>query len=230
MVVGHGIFFDDNAVNFLYVLKQAVATYGIPQKLYLDNGAPYANQQLELVCAQAGIQLSHAPVRDGAAKGKIERLNRTLKQGWLSQVIWTNFICLTDVEDSFNNYLYPKYINKPHSSLPQIGEKNMTPRERFMKDAEFIRFMPKEELDKAFLLRYERKVRTDSTVQLNRMKYEVPADYMREKVLICLDPSDPEKAWVEDPWTKEYTAIKKLHKVENAKVPRKQHIQFPGGE
>ena len=36
MIVGGGIFFNDNAMNFLAVLKRAVIAYGIPDVLYMD--------------------------------------------------------------------------------------------------------------------------------------------------------------------------------------------------
>ena len=36
MIVGGRLFYNDNAYNFQKVLKDAVATYGIPDKLYVD--------------------------------------------------------------------------------------------------------------------------------------------------------------------------------------------------
>lgn len=50
MIVGGRIFYQDSAFNFQIVLKQAVATYGIPHKLYVDNGSVYANKQLAFIC------------------------------------------------------------------------------------------------------------------------------------------------------------------------------------
>lgn len=45
---------------FLPVFKQALMRRGIPQRLYVDNGANYRPQQLALVCAKLGIALIHA--------------------------------------------------------------------------------------------------------------------------------------------------------------------------
>lgn len=228
MVVGYGFFHHDNAVNFLQVLKEAIAVYGKPGLLYMDNRAPYANHQLEMICAQAGISVAHAPVRDGAAKGKIERLNRTLKQGWLSQTDWENFECLTDIRSSFNQYLYPEYINKPHSALVKDDGSLMTPRERFMLDYETIKHIPQEDLDSLFVCRYERNVKTNSTIQVKKVIYDVPSEYMGEKVQVYIDPADDSEAWIGDPATKKRIKIKKLNKVENSSVPRKQHIDYSG--
>ena len=54
-----------------------MAAYGIPHKLYVDNGAPYSNDQLSYICGSIGTVLLHTPVRDGASKGKVERNFRT---------------------------------------------------------------------------------------------------------------------------------------------------------
>ena len=68
MIVGARLFFDDNAYNFQKVMKGAVATVGIPQKLYVDHGGSYENSQLSFICGSIGTVLLHAPIRDGAAK------------------------------------------------------------------------------------------------------------------------------------------------------------------
>lgn len=60
MIVGINVFFNDNYVNFMSVLKSAVTKYGKPKTLNLDNGAPYKNKQFELLAARLGICLVHS--------------------------------------------------------------------------------------------------------------------------------------------------------------------------
>jgi len=60
LVVGQALTFSDNGVFFQEVLKRAIKVYGIPKVLYVDNGSPYANEQLSLICANLGIHLVHA--------------------------------------------------------------------------------------------------------------------------------------------------------------------------
>ena len=72
-IVAGGLFYHDSAANFQAVFKRAVATFGIPMKLYTDNGASYSNDQLSLICGAIGTVLLHTKVRDGASKAKIER-------------------------------------------------------------------------------------------------------------------------------------------------------------
>ena len=60
LVVGCQFFLNDNSLNLQFVLKQAIKTYGIPKKLFVDNGKPYKNTQFQAVCAQIGIILIHS--------------------------------------------------------------------------------------------------------------------------------------------------------------------------
>ena len=83
LLVGGELFYNDNAGNFQKVLKDAIATYGIPDKLYVDNGSSYSNEQLSMICVSLGTLLLHTKIRDGASKGKVERHFRTLKERWL---------------------------------------------------------------------------------------------------------------------------------------------------
>lgn len=60
LIVGAEFFLNDNAINFQAVLKQAIKTYGIPKKIFVDNGTPYKNIQFETICASLGTILIHA--------------------------------------------------------------------------------------------------------------------------------------------------------------------------
>ena len=72
LIVAGELFYSDNAANFQSVFKHAVATYGIPVKLYTDNGSPYSNDQLALICGAIGTVLLHTKVRDGASKAYVK--------------------------------------------------------------------------------------------------------------------------------------------------------------
>lgn len=112
MIVGGRLFYQENAYNFQKVLKDAVAAYGIPNKLYVDSGAPYKNRQLDMICASIGTVLLHTPVRDGASKGKVERNFRTLKERWLYGLDLKQIQSL----DEFNELL-ATYIRKHNTTL-----------------------------------------------------------------------------------------------------------------
>ena len=54
MIVGIDIFFNDNFINLMSVMKTAVTRYGRPKILNFDNGASYKNKQIDLLAARIG--------------------------------------------------------------------------------------------------------------------------------------------------------------------------------
>ena len=116
LLVGGGLFYNDNAYNFQKVLKQAVATYGIPSKLYVDNGCSYANEQLSLICGSIGTVLLHTRVRDGAAKAKVERHFRTLKETWLYTLDMNSIHSLKQFNELLADYMR-SYNTRFHAGI-----------------------------------------------------------------------------------------------------------------
>ena len=132
LIVGGKIFYNDNAYNYQKVLKQAISTYGLPDKLYMDHGSSFENDQLTLILDSLGIIEAHAPVRDGAAKGKVERNFRTLRSRWLSTLDIDEIHSL----DEFNNKL-DAYIRQHNTTVHSAtGE---TPVDRFLRTKDHVR-------------------------------------------------------------------------------------------
>jgi len=50
----------ENVRAFLPVFKNALIRRGLPQRLYVDNGAAYRSRHLALICARLGVVLVHA--------------------------------------------------------------------------------------------------------------------------------------------------------------------------
>ena len=105
LLVGGELFYNDNACNFQKVLKDAIATYGIPDKLYVDNGCSYSNEQLSMICVSLGILLLHTKIRDGASKGKVERHFRTLKERWLYTLDISSITSLAQFNTMLKDYM-----------------------------------------------------------------------------------------------------------------------------
>ncbi len=60
-VLPHAAFaLSENTRSFLPVFKQALGRRGLPERLYVDNGANYRSHHLALVCAKLGVALIHA--------------------------------------------------------------------------------------------------------------------------------------------------------------------------
>lgn len=209
---GHGFFYNDNAYNFQLVLKEAVARYGLCKKLYSDHGGPYSNGQLRLILGSLGIIEIHAPVRDGAAKAKVERSFRTVKDTWLNGFDPSSVESLEQL-----NRLLADYVRMRNNSLNRdIGE---TPMERYSRHLDRIRFPKSREwLDECFMNRIIRRVNNDSTASIDTVSYDVPMQFIRMKVEIRFLPDDMKNAYIL--YEGRRYPIRPTNKVENSRTKR----------
>jgi hypothetical protein len=194
--------------------RKAVAKSGVPKILFCDNGGPFKNQQLELICASLGIALAHSRPHEPKGRGKVERHFRTVKDGWMNCTDWGQFSSLDEIDGSLAEFLSKEYTNKIHSSI------KMTPKERFLKDYEKIRYIPAEELDFHFLHRKECRVTNDAIIKLNKTEYEVPQQYIGSKLKIRYLPADMSELFIFSDDNKLLHTVRPVKKVENSKIKR----------
>lgn len=218
LIVGGRYFYNDNAYNFQKVLKEALARYGIPKKIYLDNGSPYKNEQLSLICGSLGIVILHTAVRDGASKGKVERNFRTLKNRWLNALDIKSISSLREL----NAELYT-YINKHNTTIHSTTK--MTPIDRYKEDIQRIKTVETYEwLENCFMNRITRKVNNDSTVSIQSTYYDVPLQFIKQKVEIRYLPDNMDNAYIF--YADKKYPIKKTNKIENGKTKRKNSFSI----
>ena len=218
LLVGGRLFYSDSASNFQTVFKDAVATYGIPAKLYVDNGSPYANEQLALICGAIGTVLIHTRPRDGASKAKIERSFRTLKERWLYGLDIEAIHSLDQFNDLLQDYIRG-YNTTFHSGIRDL------PLNRYLATKDQIRIPPsKDWLEECFLNRITRKVRKDSTVTIDGISYDVPMEFIGQKVEIRFVPSDMSTACIFD--QKQRFPLRKTDLHENCRTKRNNPIDY----
>jgi len=212
LIVGARFFYNDNAYNFQLVLKDSIARHGLCKKLYCDNGGSYTNKQLSLILGSLGIIEIHAPVRDGAAKAKVERTFRTIKDTWLNGFDPSGVESLEEL-----NRLLADYVRKRNTSTNRsIGE---TPMERYSLHINRIHFPKSREwLDECFMNRTIRKVNNDSTVSIDSVSYDVPMHFIRMKVEIRYLPDDMKNAYILHDGKRYY--IRPTNKLENSRTKR----------
>lgn len=214
MILHAQFYLNDNAVNMQDSFKQAIAKFGVPKMLFVDNGKSYDNLQLQLICASIGIVLAHARPYSASSKGKCERAFRTIKDGWMNAVDWNIFSSLGDIDSSLSAFLSEKYTNSLHSSL------NCTPKERFLRDHGRIRHVPVEELDLHFLHRKECRVTNAATIKLLGTEYETPQQYIGSKIKVRYLPTDMSELFVYSDDSKLLHTIHPVRKVDNSKIKR----------
>lgn len=213
LLVGGGLFYNDNAYNFQKVLKEAIATYGIPSKLYVDNGSSYSNEQLSLICVSLGIVLLHTKIRDGASKAKVERHFRTLKERWLYTLNIDKITSIAQFNGLLKDYMR-NYNTTFHSGIES------SPLERYQNTKDSIRTPESRQwLEDCFFNRITRKVRKDSTISIDKISFDVPMQFIDTKVEIRFLPDDISNAFIL--FENQKFPIRKTDKFENCYTKRK---------
>jgi len=178
MIVGHGFDVHETVASLTLVLKEALLAYGLPKRLYVDNGSAFSSELLFKSCAQLGVSLIHSRPYDSPSRGKIERYFRTVRDRFLPGLQGT--VTLEDINLAFHVWLNEHYHHRVHTGTGQ------RPVDRYHASAGRvdIRRLSADELDAVFLVRHERVVNNDSTISFKGMIYEVPSAYIRQKVEI----------------------------------------------
>ncbi|MBI5605178.1 MAG: transposase, partial [Deltaproteobacteria bacterium] len=133
-LVPYGAFYPGESLTFfLKALEQALATRGLPRKIYVDNGAAFRSHHLEQVTASLGIALIHARPYKPQGKGKIERWFKTVRSDFLTGFRGTT---LSDLNLAFDIWLREIYHRRKHGATGQA------PWERFASRMECLRPAP----------------------------------------------------------------------------------------
>lgn len=112
------------------VLIKVFRKYGLPERMTMDNGAPWGHgygeigfTQLEVWLIRLGILTSHSRPYHPQTQGKDERFHRTLDEELLKR---KNFIDFENIQREFNEWREMYNTERPHEAL-QMG----TPSDRY---------------------------------------------------------------------------------------------------
>lgn len=213
MIVGHAFSTQETISSLTLVLKDAFSAFGLPRRLYVDNGPAFSSDLLLHSCALCGISLIHSKPYDSPSRGKIERFFRTVRERFLSGLC--NEPTLEELNEAFALWLKDDYHHKTHSG---IGER---PIDRYHASSQRtqIRRLSRAELDEAFLVRHERIVNNDATISFKGKLYEVPAAYIRQRIEIRHPVDDRDELYLFDNGTR-VAKLKLVDAHENARVFR----------
>lgn len=186
----HGEFFvSENTTSLIKALRSALYKRGVPESLYVDNGSIYTSKEITQICARIGCLLCHAPVRDGAAKGKVERFFRTVRESFLIRKL--DLSSVDTLNRTFTAWVEDEYNANEHSVL------KMRPIDRFGLDLPRVRYLPPNEVhDELFYVEEERKVLADNTFSLKAVRFEAPRDLRGRKVQVRFNRDKFERAIV----------------------------------
>lgn len=182
-VITHAEFFyHDNTQKLIEAFRTALFKRGKPQRLYFDNGANYSAKELFQACLRLEIKLVHAPVRDGAAKGKIERFFRGFRDRFLT--LHQQFDSLEALNEKAQKWIEESYNNGFHSGI------RMIPIDRFNLDHHRIEYLTDDcYSEEVFYIEQLRKVSKTNLFSINSQKFECPVDLREKQIQVRFDRS-----------------------------------------
>lgn len=206
--------FRERQEDFLRTLFEAIRVRGIPRALLLDNHGSFTGSDVKVVCAQLGIRLVYARPYDGAAKGKIERLWKTLRSRVLAELDMKLVKTLDDL-----NLRLMAWANGSYNQRPHAGIDGRTPLSVYEEEVDSLRFERDfDSLSEKFVTHAERSVRRDATCSLEGRVLEVPQHFRGSKVTLHYAVMRPEVIWVEDGGTR--VMLRDVDPVANSRRPR----------
>lgn len=164
--------------------KQYVLKYGIPASLYLDRHTTYKSwakasiedelsnkipqSQFESALDSLGVRVIHA--QSPQAKGRIERLFKTLQDRLIKEMRLKNISSIAVANEFLEQYL-PAF-NQQFSVTPLGSENVHRPRPKVI------------ELDNALCIRTTRLLRNDFTISHDGKLYQIEDNIRAEKVVM----------------------------------------------
>jgi putative transposase len=164
------------------VLRQAIVRRGVPEVLYCDNGAPFHNAVLTRTCAMLGVRLVHSRPYSPQGRGKQERLNRYIRERFLTEIEHTGIESLAELNDRFEAWAEQVANRRVHAETGEVPIVRWQTRPVAHPDPARI--------VAAFRWTATRKVTTTATISLEGNVYAVDPALVGQRVEVRYDPED----------------------------------------
>jgi len=180
-----GRFYDyEGTIPAMDSMKRYIKRYGMPQSVYLDKHTTYKScaeptieeqladqrpmSQFEKSMADLAIDVIHA--NSPQAKGRVERLFRTLQDRLVRELRLAGISSVEKVNEFLTTYL-PKYNRRFKRQAASVADLHRpAPHSR--------------ELDRILCIRDERTVRNDFTIAHNGALYQIAEPTRAQKVMV----------------------------------------------
>ena len=220
-LIPHAQFYPSQGLDAaLDCLRQAIASRGIPLRLYIDNAKMYRSPQLARIAASIGMLIIHSRPYQPEGRGKIERWFRTVREQFIANLDPKRLLTLDQLNERLQAWI-DAYQRSEHSTL------GTTPLLRWQRDIEQVRQLPPAtDLHRLFFHRLDRLVRRDSTFLLHGRLYEAPPHLAGHTVEVRFDPADTAAVEV---WFKGQlqSAARLLDPVVNGQLPSAKPMVVP---
>jgi putative transposase len=185
-------YFDEKLPRMEDTFKRLVLRWGIPAKVYLDNGAVYIAKQFAWILAQLRTAKLHHKPYQAYCKGKVEAVNKTIKNDFQGEAQRAGFLTLEELNSAFTAWVDLEYNVRVHS---QTGE---APDKRFAAalHADIRRVADIAWFEALFLSRVSRTVTKYGKIKLESNEYPVSSAPHGTVVEARYDPFDLSKVFI----------------------------------
>lgn len=178
--------FAEDAVRLAAALRPALASRGVPDRIYVDNGSAFVDSWLLRACAKLGIKLIHSQPGRPEGRGKIERFFRTVRGQFLAELTEeraAGLSGLAEINQLFTAWVETVYHRAEHSETRQA------PLARWEAGGPFP--VPSAAaLSEAFRWSEWRTVSKTATVSMHGNRYQVDPGLAGHRVELEFDPFD----------------------------------------
>lgn len=171
-------FFAQREFQLELAFKWAVLRYGLPDKVYVDNGKIFVSEHFRLACARLNVRHAHTAPYRPEAKGKIEKFMGRVEE-FIAELTLAPARTLDELNDTFSVWLDAGYNNAPHDALD-----GHTPAEVFAADSHPLRPVDQQALREAFLHEETRRVDKTGCVKFRGALCEIGAAYLGKRITL----------------------------------------------
>lgn len=163
-------------------LRRSLQKWGVPRKVYYDNGQTFRSHHMRQICAHLGI---HRPIHTTRYRpeghGKIEAFNRQVRS-FLAELRASAIRTLDELNEALWAWLDLQYHGEVH------GETGQKPIDRWRAGVEGVRYADEDALRRAFLWTEHRTADKSGVFSLFGVRYQVGAELARRRFEIRYDP------------------------------------------
>jgi transposase InsO family protein len=185
-------YFDEKLPRMADTFKRMALRWGLPKKLYLDNGSVYISRQFAWILGQLGIRKIHHRPYQAYCKGKIEAMNKIILHEFQHEAEHAGFVTLEELNSALWAWIETDYNVRIHSST---GE---TPNARFTTGlpSDHRRVTDIAWFEALFLMRETRTVSKYGIIKLFANEYRTTTIAHGSSVEVRFDPFDLSRLYV----------------------------------
>jgi putative transposase len=174
------------------VFRRALQKYGVPRRVYYDNGATYRSGHMRQIVAELGMHgITFTQTYRPMGHGKIEAFNRLTRAAFVAEVKASKIKTIDALNEAFLAWADLDYGRVKH------GETGEAPVERWRAGAARVQWADEERLRLAFLWKEDRKADKAGIFSLFGTEFQVGPALANRRIQIRYDPErlDEVEVW-----------------------------------